>query len=67
MIQNMIASMVYKIFDKKSSGSGVATELNYQLSNEFHKQIIRKFQRGEVHSSFRDNIWRADLSDMQMQ
>ena len=32
-------------FDKKSSGSGVATESNYQLTNEFHRQITRKFQR----------------------
>ena len=36
--------MVYKFFDKKSRGSGVAaTELNYQLANELHRQIIRKF------------------------
>ena len=61
----MIASMLYKFFDKKSNGDGVATELNYQLSNEFHKQIIRKFKRRKVYSSFRDNIWHADLSDMQ--
>ena len=42
--QRGIASMVYKIFDKKSSGSGVvATKPNYQLANELHKQMIRKF------------------------
>ena len=33
--------MVHKIFDKKSSGSGVvtksATEPNYQLANELHR------------------------------
>ena len=33
--------MVYKLFDEKSSGNGVAaTEPNYQLANELHKQII---------------------------
>ena len=32
-----LASMVYKFFDKKSSGGGVATEPNYQLVNELHK------------------------------
>ena len=32
--QREIASMVYKIFDKKSSGSGVEAEPNYQLANE---------------------------------
>ena len=51
------ASMVYKFFDKKSSESGIANELNYQLANELHKPIIRKFKKRKVHSSFRDNIW----------
>ena len=38
--------MVYKFFDKKSSGSGVAAiESNYQFANELHEQIIRKFNR----------------------
>ena len=33
--QRGLASMVYKFFDKKSSGSGVAAiEPNYQLANE---------------------------------
>ena len=34
--------MVYKFFDKKSSGSGIANEPNYQLENELHKPIIKK-------------------------
>ena len=29
--------MVYKFFDKRSSGSGIANELNFQLGNELHK------------------------------
>ena len=41
--QRGLASVVYKFFDKKSSGSGVATESNYRLANELHRQIIRKF------------------------
>ena len=46
--------MVYKFFNKKSSG--VATMPNYQLANELHRQIIRNFKRGKVYSSsFRDN------------
>ena len=37
--------MVYKFFDKKSKGSGIVTnEPNYQLTNELHKPIIRKFK-----------------------
>ena len=42
--QRGIASMVYKFFDKKSTASGIANEPNYQLANELHKQIIRKFK-----------------------
>ena len=46
--QRGLALMVYKFFDKKSSGSGVAaTEPNYQLANDLHtkleNRIIRKF------------------------
>ena len=43
--QRGLASMVYKFFDKKSSGSGVVNEPNYQLENELHKPIIRKFKK----------------------
>ena len=38
---------------------------NYQLANELHKPIIRKFKGRKVYSSFRDNIWGVDLVDMQ--
>ena len=56
--------MVYKFFNKKSSG--VATMPNYQLANELHRQIIRNFKRGKVYSSsFRDNTWCVNLADMQ--
>ena len=58
--------MIHKFFfNKKSNGSGVHTEPNYQLANEFHKQINRKFKRRKVYSSFRDNIWGVDLADRQ--
>ena len=63
--QRGLASMVYKFFDKKSSGSGIVNEPNYQLANELHKPIIRKFKKRKVYSSFRDNIWGVDLADMQ--
>ena len=62
--QRGLASMVYKFFDKKSKGSGI-NEPNYQLANELHKPIIRKFKKRKVYSSFRDNIWGVDLADMQ--
>ena len=43
--QRGLASMVYKFFDEKASGSGVTIGLNYQLANELDRQIIRKFKR----------------------
>ena len=55
--------MVYKFFDKKSSGSGITNETNYQPANELHKPIFRKFKKRKVFSSFRDNIC-VDLADM---
>ena len=63
--QRGLASMVYKFFDKKSSGSGVDAEANYKLANELHKQIIREFKKQKVYSSFRGNIGGVDSADMQ--
>ena len=54
--QRGLAWMVYKFFDEKSSGSGIINEQNYQLANELHKPIIRKFKKRKVYSTFRDNI-----------
>ena len=39
---------------------------NKKLAEELHKPIIRKFNKRKVHSSFVDNVWGADLSDMQI-
>ena len=58
-------AMVYKFFDKRSSGGGITNEPNYQLADELHKPIIRKCKKIKVYSSFRDNIWGVDLADMQ--
>ena len=44
--QRGLASMVYKFFDKKSSGNGAKLLLqNQRLANELHKPIIRKFEK----------------------
>ena len=74
--QRGLASLVYKFFDKKSasltdksvSGSGVNIEVkhNEQSAKELHKPIIRNFKKRTVHYGFRDNIWGADLADMQL-
>ena len=69
--QRGLASMNYKSFDKKTKGSGVtpankSIPQNEKLAEELHKPIIRKFKGKEVHSAFKDNIWAADLADMQL-
>ena len=69
--QRGLASMVYKFFDKKSTGSGFKKLKNMTkpsssiLADELHKPIIRKFNKRKVYSQFKDNIWGVDLVDMQ--
>ena len=38
--QRGLASMVYKCFDKKSSGSGIINEPNHQLENGLHESVF---------------------------
>ena len=78
--QRGLASMVYKFFDIKASspdrktvGNGTTKSSslervneNIKLAAELHKSIIRKFNKRKVYSSFKDNIWGADLADMQL-
>ena len=74
--QRELASMVYKFFDKKTvslvdrstSGGTVKNEVisNKELAEELHKPVIRKFEKRTLHSPFIDNIWGADLADMQL-
>ena len=39
---------------------------NKELAEELYKPIIRKSKKKKVHSSFIDNIWGADITDMQL-
>ena len=58
--------------EKSTKGSGVTTltikslSQNQQLAEELHKPIIKKFKKGKVYTTFKDNIWGADLVDMQL-
>ena len=54
--QGGLVSMVYKFFDKKTSGSGIKNEnmSDQQLAEELHKPIIRKFKKRKVQSPFVD-------------
>ena len=66
-IKRDLASVVYKFFDKKISGSGIKNEsmseqrpldwATLQLAEKLHKPIIRKSKKRKVYSSFIDNIW----------
>ena len=66
--QRGLASMVYKFFDKKNSGSGIKNEnmSDQQLAEELCKAIITKFNKRKVHSPFIDNICSAGLAEMQL-
>ena len=37
-----------------------------EIAEELHKPIVKKFEKRKVYSSFKDNIWGADLVDMQL-
>ena len=60
--------MVYKFFDKKTSGSGIKNDniSNKQLAGKLHKPVIKKFNKRKVQSRFIEDIWGADLADMQL-
>ena len=63
--QRGLASIVYKFFDKKSMGSGIARDSSLILADELHKPVIKKFNKRKVYSQFKDNIWGVDLANMQ--
>ena len=72
--QRGLASMVYKYFDKKFMGSGIARDTTKPsslersssiLADELHKPFIKNFNKRKVYSQFKDNIWGIDLADMQ--
>ena len=56
------------IFEKKTSGGGIKNEniTIKQFAEELYKPIIRKFNTRKVYSPFIENIWGADLADMQL-
>ena len=59
--QRDLAGMVYKFFDKKSTGSGITRNTTKSsssiLADKLHKPIIRKFNKRKVYSQFKDRIW----------
>ena len=48
------------------SGLGNENISNKELAEELHKPIIRNCKNRKVYSSFVDNIWGADLINMEL-
>ena len=56
------ASMVYKFFIKKA---GLEVSVNEQITEELNKPVTKKFKRRNFCVKFKDNIWAADLAEME--
>ena len=61
--------MVYKFFDKKSAGRGVNMQANNKrpldLAEELHKPLLENLKEEQFIQDL-NNIWAADLADMQL-
>ena len=60
--QRALASMVYKFLDKKT---GLEISVNKQLAKKLYKTAIKNFKRRKIYARFKDNIWTADLAEME--
>ena len=59
--------MVYNFFDKKVAGSSIKSmQQSEKLTEGLHKSITRKLKKRKVYSTFKDNIWGAELAHMQL-
>ena len=52
----------YKCLEKKT---GSRISVDEQLAEELHKPVIKKFKIRKVYARFKDNIWAADLAEME--
>ena len=57
--QRALESTVNKLFYKKAESWVSVTE----LSEEWHKSVMKKFTRRNVYARFKRNIWAADLNE----
>ena len=67
-IKGVLLQWFINFLIKKKSGGGIKNKnmLDQQLAEELHKPIIKKFKKTKLQSPFIDNIWGADLADMQL-
>ena len=66
--QKRLASMVCKIFNKKTRSGArdkARVNVNEVLPQELQKEVIKKFKRRKVYARCKDNIWAADLVEME--
>ena len=54
--------MIHKFLNKKT-GQGI--NVKEELAQELHKPVIEKIKRRKVYARFQDNIWAADLAEME--
>ena len=50
---------------KPSSLKRITRDSSLILADELHKLVIKEFNKRNVYSQFKDNIWGVDLADMQ--
>ena len=68
-----LTSVAYKFFDKKKHFAVVfkvklcwtSVLWTWQIAEDLHEAIIRKLEKGKVHSYFTDNIWSTNIADME--
>ena len=60
--QRTLASMVYKFLDKKTVSE---ISVNKLLAEKLHEPVIKKLKRRNLYARFKDNIWAADLGEME--
>ena len=63
-----LASMVYKVHNKKTGPGAprrVGAYVNKVLAQDLHKKLIKRFKRRKTYARFKDNIWAADLAEIE--
>ena len=60
--QRALTSIAYKFFVKKIR---FGLSVNEQLAEKLHNPIITKIKRRKVYARFKDNIWAADLVELE--
>ena len=59
-----LASTVYKFFDKKT-GLVAKPSVKEEVAQKVHRPVTNKFKRKKVYARLKDNVWVADLAEME--